>query len=190
MNKPLILATLIFTLPALADTYKSKFGSSVAIDGDSSVHKWKVESKLVGGTFEVDAGKLDTKGKLDASVKVFIPVRSLKSGKKRMDEVMHAAMNAAKHSKIEFALNELTVKAAKGTLTLCDSKGSLIINGKKKAIAMPVTIARTGEKLTVKGSIVLKMTDFGIVPPSPKLPSGKIITKDEVKVSFSWVTAK
>ena len=55
---------------------------------------------------------------------------------------------------------------------------------------MPVTIARADAKLTVKGSLVIKMTDFGITPPSPKLPSGNIVTKDEVKVSFSWVTAK
>jgi len=190
MNKALIFAALVVALPVQAETYKSKFGSSIVLDGDSSVHKWKAESKLVGGTFEVDAEKLATKGKLEANAKVFIPVRSLKSGKKRMDEVMHAAMNAAKHSKIEFSLNELTVKAAKGTLTLCDSKGSLTINGKKKPIVMPVTIARADAKLTVKGSIVIKMTDFGITPPSPKLPSGNIVTKDEVKVSFSWVTAK
>ena len=98
MNKALIFAALVLALPVQAETYKSKFGSSIVLDGDSSVHKWKVESKLVGGTFEVDAEKLGTKGKLEANAKVFIPVRSLKSGKKRMDEVMHAAMNAAKHS--------------------------------------------------------------------------------------------
>jgi polyisoprenoid-binding protein YceI len=121
---------------------------------------------------------------------VFIPVRSLKSGKKRMDEVMHAAMNAKKYSKIEFALSEITVKAAKGTLSQCDSKGTLTINGKTRPINMPVTISRAGGKLTVKGSTTVKMTDFGIKPPTPKLPSGNIVTKDEVKITFSWVTGK
>ena len=50
MKKSLILISLILAMPATAETYKSKFGSRVVIDGDSSVHKWKAESKLVGGT--------------------------------------------------------------------------------------------------------------------------------------------
>ena len=190
MNKALIFAALVVALPVQAETYKSKFGSSIVLDGDSSVHKWKVESKLVGGTLEVNAAALGKPGKLDAKATVFIPVRSLKSGKKRMDEVMHAAMNAKKHSKIEFILNEITVKAAKGTLSQCDSKGTLKINGKTRPISMPITVSRAGDKLTVKGSITVKMTDYGIKPPSPKLPSGNIVTKDEVKITFSWVTGK
>mgnify|MGYP001169544219 FL=1 len=190
MKKAFILFALLLALPAMAETYKSKFGSSVKIDGDSSVHKWKVESKLIGGTLEVNAAALGKPGKLDAKATVFIPVRSLKSGKKRMDEVMHAAMNAKKHSKIEFTLSEITVKAAKGTLSQCDSKGTLKINGKTRPISMPITVSRAGGKLTVKGNITVKMTDFDIKPPSPKLPSGNIVTKDEVKITFSWVTGK
>ena len=34
------------------------------------------------------------------------------------------------------------------------------------------------------------MTDFGITPPSPKLPTGSIQTDPEVKISFDWVVAK
>ena len=190
MKKTLIVLFLLFTLPTMAETYKSKFGSSVKIDGDSSVHKWKVESKLIGCTIDVNAAALGKSGKLAAKATVFIPVRSLKSGKKRMDEVMHAAMNAAKHSKIEFTLSEITVKAAKGTLSQCDSKGTLKINGKIQPINMPISVSRAGGKLTVKGNITVKMSDFGINPPSPKLPSGNIVTKDEVKITFSWVTSK
>jgi polyisoprenoid-binding protein YceI len=190
MKKTLIVLFLLFTLPTMAETYKSKFGSSVKIDGDSSVHKWKVESKLIGGTIDVNAAALGKPGKLDAKATVFIPVRSLKSGKKRMDEVMHAAMNAPKHSKIEFTLSEITVKAAKGTLSQCDSKGTLKINGKIQPISMPITVSRAAGKLTVKGNTTVKMTDFDIQPPSPKLPSGNIVTKDEVKITFSWVTGK
>ena len=190
MKKALILISLILAMPATAETYKSKFGSRVVIDGDSSVHKWKVESKLVGGTLEVNAAALGKPGKLDAKATVFIPVRSLKSGKKRMDEVMHAAMHAKKHPKIEFTLSEITVKAAKGTLSQCDSKGTLKINGKTRPISMLITVSRAGGKLTVKGSTLVKMTDFGIQPPSPKLPGGNIVTKDEVKITFSWVTGK
>jgi len=192
MKKIITILTLILALPVpaeAAETYRAKFGSSVKLDGDSSVHKWKVESKLIGGSIDVNTAALGKPGKLDAKATAFIAVRSLKSGKKRMDEVMHAAMNAAKHPKIEFTLSEITVKAAKGTLSQCESKGTLKINGKPQPISMPITVSRAGGKLTVKGVTTVKMTDFGIEPPSPNLPSGKIVTKDEVKITFSWVTA-
>ena len=46
---PILLLAL--ALPASADVYKAKFGSKLRLDGDSSVHKWKAESRLIGGTF-------------------------------------------------------------------------------------------------------------------------------------------
>ena len=55
---------------------------------------------------------------------------------------------------------------------------------------MEVGITNAGEKLTVEGQTLLKMTNFGITPPSPKLPTGNIVTKEEVRISFSWVTVK
>jgi len=189
---------ILFTILALGmsvqalDTYKAKFGSKLRLDGDSSVHKWKAESRLVGGSFTVDTAALAKPGSVEAKAEVKIPVRQIKSGKKKMDEVMHGekCFNIKKYPFIVFALNSLEVKQARGSLSLCQAGGTITIHGVTKPLDMPVTIARAGSKLTVKGVKTLKMSDFKITPPSPQLPTGKIVTKDEVKITFEWVTGK
>ena len=193
MKKTILLIALFLVLPVEAlDTYKAKFGSKLRLDGDSSVHKWKAESRLVGGSFTVDTAALAKPGSVEAKADVKIPVRQIKSGKKKMDEVMHGekCFNVKKYPLIEFTLNSLEVKQARGSLSLCQARGSITIHGVTKPLDMSITIARAGSKLTVKGVKTLKMSDFKIPPPSPQLPTGKIVTKDEVKITFEWVVAK
>jgi hypothetical protein len=56
-------------------------------------------------------------------------------------------------------------------------------------IEMPVTLEpQPSNKLKATGEITLKMTDFGIQPPSPKLALGLIKTGDDVKISFEWLS--
>ena len=191
MKKILILAALIPALPAQADRYTAKFGlSQLTIHGNSSVHKWKVETKLIGGFLNVDGAALGKTGPSGATGTVIVPVRQLKSGKKRMDEVMHAAMNEPKHKLIKFTISSLEVNSVKDGVSTCTGKGSIEINGIKKPLTFDVSIASKGNQLTVTGSTPIKMTDFGITPPSPKLPTGNITTDPEVKISFDWVVAK
>ncbi len=191
MKKILFLSLVISALTAQAEVFKAKFGlSKLVIDGDSSVHKWKVETKVIGGFLDVDATALKKPGTVSSKGTVIVPVRQLKSGKKRMDEVMHAAMNEPKHKLIKFTISTLEVKSIKDDVASCTGGGTIQINGVTKPLTMEVNITNAGDKLTVEGHTPLKMTSFGIKPPSPKLPTGKIITKDEIKISFSWVTVK
>lgn len=191
MKKILILTALIFALPIRADLYKAKFGlSQLTIYGNSSVHKWEVETKVIGGFLNVNSADLSKVGTAKAAGTVIVPVRQLKSGKKRMDEVMHAAMNEQKHKLIKFTITALEVKSIKDGVSACTGSGSIEINGIKKTLSFDVNIAEKGEQLTVSGVTPIKMTDFKITPPSPKLPTGNITTDPEVKISFDWVVAK
>ena len=191
MKKILSLSIVLFALTAQAEVFKAKFGQSkLTIAGDSSVHKWKVETKVIGGFLNLDVNALGKPGKFSTKGSVIIPVRQLKSGKKRMDEVMHAALNEPKHKLIKFTINSLEVKSVKNNKANCICSGTIQINGITKPLTMEVGITNAGEKLTVEGQTLLKMTNFGITPPSPKLPTGNIVTKEEVKISFSWVTVK
>ena len=191
MKKPLILTALFFAQPAQAELYKAKFGlSNLTINGNSSVHKWKVETKVIGGFLNVDSVALGKTGTPQASGTVIVPVRQLKSGKKRMDEVMHAAMNEPKHKLIKFTITGLEVTSVKDGVSTCAGSGAIEINGKKQPLNFEVNIANKAGQLTVSGLVPIKMTDFGITPPSPKLPTGSIQTDPEVKISFDWVVAK
>ena len=191
MKKILILTVLILAWPAQAELYKAKFGlSNLIINGNSSVHKWKVETKVIGGFLNVDGAALGKTGTAKASGTVIVPVRQLKSGKKRMDEVMHAAMNEPKHKLIKFTITGLEVKSVKDGVSTCAGSGAIEVNGKKQPLNFEVNIANKAGQLTVSGLVPIKMTDFGITPPSPKLPTGSIQTDPEVKISFDWVVAK
>ena len=191
MKKTLILTALILALPAQAELYKAKFGlSKLTINGNSSVHKWKVETKVIGGFLNVDSAALGKTGTTKANGTVIVPVRQLKSGKKRMDEVMHAAMNEPKHKLIKFTITSLEVKTVKADVSTCAGSGAIEVNGIKKPLAFDVTIANKDGQMTVSGLVPIKMTDFGITPPSPKLPTGSIQTDSEVEISFDWVVAK
>jgi hypothetical protein len=183
--------------------YEAQPGGKVKISGTSTMHDWTVEGAIIGGAIELAEGVgIDTaqkapgglkEGKLPARVQATIPVRSLKSGKSAMDSVMMQAMKQTEHPRIEYRLMELTPKAgehAPGTPFVFDAKGTLTISGVTKTNTMEVKMDRVApDKLKTTGSAALKMTDFGIKPPAPKMALGLITTGDDVKVEFEWLTA-
>ena len=173
--------------------FGSKPGTKIKIDGTSSIHDWTVESGIVAGTMEIDSAFLATPtaakpGPVAAKVETTIPVRSLKSGTKAMDDRMYDAMKLTKFPKIEYRLTELTLKetpkSADGPFNF-DSKGELSLSGVTNKVSFPVTMTRTANTIKTTGSTTVKMTSFGIEPP------GMIVlikTGDDVKLTFDWIT--
>ncbi|MRR22396.1 YceI family protein, partial [bacterium] len=60
--------------------------------------------------------------------------------------------------------------------------GELTINGVMKQVAVPVQGSLTGNKLNVRGSKTIKMSDFDVKAPVALM--GTLKTGDEVTVSF------
>jgi hypothetical protein len=211
MKLGIFLAALLVAAPLPAQTftrYEAQppgSGTKVKIDGDSTVHKWTMEGSIIGGYLELDAAaQLDPAqaappglkpGKIPARAVVSIPIRSIKSGKTKMDSVMQEAMKQPAHPKIEYRLTELSLKAAPraaGAPFQFDSQGELSMSGRTNKISLPVTIDRVDKsKLKITGSIPLKMTSYGIVPPAPSiLGVAPFKTDDNVAVSFEWVVGQ
>ena len=181
-------------------TYSAKTGSLLKISGTSSVHDWEVKTRLIGGkmewgsSFPLDPLKAELpKLTKTPKVSVIIPVRNIESGKQRMNEVMHGALNAQKHKYARYSLKEM--KLAKTTRNdgdplVFDTKGALSVNGKTAPVSMQICITKAeGDKLEVSGKTKLKMSQFGVVPPAPKIALGLITTGDEVSVEFNWFVA-
>jgi polyisoprenoid-binding protein YceI len=169
-------------------------GSQVRVDGTSTIHDWSVESKLIGGYIEFDpAFNLDhpAPGKVNARVAVLIPVRQLKSDKTAMDTIMYESMKEKDHRRIDYRLTEMTLKDAPKSPEaplLFDTKGELVVAGITNVIQMPVTLTRVDkDKLKFTGSTSVKMTSFGIQPPTK---FGVFSTGDDVKLTFEWLTAR
>ena len=175
----------------------SPVGSSVTIEGTSTIHDWTMTGHNIAGYLEVPAGVVLDPAKeglagasgntLAAQAQVSIPVSSMQSGHEGMDEVMQDAMNAKTNPRIQYHLTEMTFKgphAARTPLEF-DTKGDLMVAGVTNSISMPIRI-ELGEKskLKVTGSAPLKMTDFKIKPP---VKLGVFRTADDIKVKFEWV---
>ncbi len=176
-------------------------GNKVLIEGTSNIHDWTMDGQIIGGYLEVPEGVvLDsaqaavagaTGGKINAHVKVSIPVTSIKNSEHEgMSETMQDAMKATQFPRIEYDLAEMTLKEphAAGTPLEFDTKGELMVAGVTNQISMPVTIETVdASKLKVTGSIPLKMTDFQIKPP---IKAGIFRTYDPIKISFVWIVGK
>jgi polyisoprenoid-binding protein YceI len=172
--------------------YTSQPGSTVKMEGTSTVHDWATIGTVIGGSMELDAAfDADLKTvKQSPKVEVVIPVRSLKSqvtpGGPRMDQVMQEHMNMKQFPRIEYKLAELTSKDGK-----LEAKGALTVSGVTKTVTMPVTFTRVdGGKIKVTGSTTVKMTEYSIKPPNPEFAGVGIKTGDDVKITFEWLTAK
>ena len=195
-------ATIISGIQIQAETitYSARTGSLLKISGTSSIHDWEVKTLLIGGrmvwdsSFPLDPSKANLPKLTTApKVSVIVPVRNIESGKQRMNEVMHSAMNAQKHKFARYNLTEIKVsdnKRKAGDPILFDAKGTLNVNGKSAPVSMQVGIAKGDEgKLKVSGKMKLRMSQFGISPPAPKIALGLITTGDEVSVEFDWFVA-
>jgi polyisoprenoid-binding protein YceI len=190
------LLTLCATLSAAtAVRYEAEPGSKAKVDGTSTVHDWTVESGIIGGFMEADA---TFDGDSLKSIKILkaeatIPVRSLKSGKKRMDEVMQEAMKFPQVKTIEYKLANLEEKKAPskpGVPFQFEATGLLTVSGVTRTNKMQVSIEALDKKrIKVSGDTAVKMTHFGIKPPAPTIALGLIKTGDDVKVHVEWMTA-
>jgi hypothetical protein len=179
--------------------YVAQPGSKVKVDGTSTLHDWSVDSQIISGYMEWESSSpIDpSQGtlpplKVNPKIEVLIPVRSLKSGKSLMDNVMHEAMKRDQFPKIEYRLTEMKLRdeAHKaGDPIKFDTKGDLTIAGVTKPVAMVVSIDKAdGGALKATGSAAVKMTTFGVQPPSPKIALGTLTTGDDIKITFEWLT--
>lgn len=193
---------LVASLASFAEpvTYEAKFGGKVVLDGTSTVHDWSVEGKVLGGwmeldpSFPLDPAKPNAEIKGSNTVAVNVPVRSLKSGKKLMDEIMHDALRVKDHQTIRYRLEAISYAKADrkaGDPLEFNTKGELEVGGVKKPIEMVVKLEpMENDIIKAIGVTQVKMSDFGINPPAPSVGLGLIKTADEVKIAFEWLVAK
>lgn len=179
MKRTLTIITLaLAALAASADRFSPATGSSIKVEGTSTLHEWKMESAAINGTLDSTA----------PSAVVTIPVVSLKSTHTKMDKLMAEALKAKDHPQIRYELVEANVPANVNTFTI-KTKGKLTIAGVTREIVMDVQGARSSDgKYVLTGTAPVKMTTFGVKPPTAMM--GTIKTGDDVTVTFRWVVEK
>src|SRR5262245_56163565 len=111
--------------------YVAQPESKLRIEGTSTMHDWTVEGSIIGGFLEGDpkfASDPSVVSKVKPKVEVTIRVRTIKSDKKAMDNVMYEAMKEKEFPQIKYRLQDMTLQSppsAPNGPCLFDTKGEL-----------------------------------------------------------------
>ncbi|MBI3324826.1 MAG: YceI family protein [Candidatus Omnitrophica bacterium] len=188
-----------------AERYDADLAASrVTIEGTSTLHDWHVEGHHVGGYVTVEEPELAAFwGSPDLpsppfvpTVRVEIPVTSLTSGKRGMDEKMYEALKAKAYPMITYRLESAKVTTrqtaqgdeADGRLAV-ETTGILTAAGVERTVDLPMRVRRLSDhRLEISGDTALRMTEFGIDPPRAML--GTLRTGTTVHVHWTWVLAQ
>ncbi|HEY9228009.1 MAG TPA: YceI family protein [Gemmatimonadaceae bacterium] len=162
--------------------------SKLWIEGTSNLHGWACRTQELNATVELDAAVAAQVSvappKALKRVQVKVPVKSLKCGHGAMDGNLYKALNADATPDISYILATFEAVAGDGKDSFSlKTQGTLTVAGKEQNIAMEVIATRLADG-TVKatGMVPLRMTDFGVKPPTAIF--GRLKTGDEVKVNF------
>lgn len=171
---------LLLALPASAVELSLAPSSRLWLEGDSTLHPFSSTSTALAVAFALEAPG-DVSGalaaKAPARMTVTVPVASLKSAHDGLDKNLRKALKASEHPDITFTLRSYKVDGAS-----VSAEGELSVGGKARAVLLSSRLETRGGILFVEGAQPLKMTDFGIKPPSMML--GAVKTSDDVTVRW------
>jgi len=161
----------------------------VTLSGSSNVHPYEASTKTVKVTrvqitpaFVDDGPDALTAAGAITAFEIAIPAATLTSPKDGLDKNMHKALKVQQFADITFSLTRLEKGAGANAFR---GIGTLTIAGVEKEVALDLTIQKNATALSVKGSLALLMTDYGITPPKAML--GMLKTDPKVTIAFETV---
>jgi polyisoprenoid-binding protein YceI len=162
--------------------------SKIMIEGTSNLHGWACRTAAADAVVELDAAAATQLNvappRALKRVDVKVPVKSLKCGHGAMDNNLYKALNADKTPEISYIMAsfEAVPGDIKDSFSL-KTVGTLTVNGNERKITMDIVATRLPDgTVHAKGMVPVKMTDFGITPPTAIF--GRLKTGDEIKVNF------
>lgn len=158
--------------------------SRIWMEGDSTLHAFKLTSKKfdVRGTLVADGENIEGTNSLDLDISV--PVKSLKSGDGTLDTNAYNALNATKFPAILFSANKVKIRSNSNDV-------DVVVFGKLtiQDAVMPMEIASKGTlndgKFRLVGKKDLLMTDFGVQPPVLMFGAIKVYNKITIRFDLS-----
>ncbi len=163
--------------------------SVLTFEGTSTVRGWSCAAPTLAAT--VDATTRDAAAAILAgepavrTVALSIPVAALDCRNGTMNGHMWKALDKDAHPTIEFALRGYEIAGVAGART-GELQGALRIRGTSQQVSLPVRFSDAGGgMLRVQGSHVLRMTDYGVSPPTLMLGTMKV--GPAVTVTFDLV---
>jgi polyisoprenoid-binding protein YceI len=195
MRKALLVATAAIGLGASAAAAQGPSairlrlepGSEITIEGTSTLHAFHCKTDKILAYVDVDPAytkDLTKVAKPLVSVKVNIVARTLTCGGGTIDNNMYKTLKADEFQLIKYTMSGYDLLDATSSSFSANTKGTLQIAGQDKAVDIKIDAARLAEgKATAEGEQTIKLTDFGIDPPS--FMFGRLKVGNEVKVKFN-----
>ena len=158
------------------------------IDGTSTVNSFTCAASEVAGFGSVDEEAMGDARRADLRAEVVIPVRAFDCGLRQMNRDFYEALKGKAYPAVRFALRRAELLASDGRSEWTPVRvwGAITLAGEQRA----VTVTARGQRLAdgrvrIQGRHPLRMTDFGIEPPTGLL--GLVRAHDDIVVRFDLV---
>lgn len=162
-------------------------GSEITVQGTSTLHDWHCKTDKIVAYVDVDPSYTKDLSKVArplVSVKVNVVAKTLTCGNGTMDNNMYKTLKTDQFQMIKYTMSGYDLLDATQSSFSANTKGTLQIAGQDKAVDIKVNASRLAEgKATAQGEETLKLTDFGIDPPS--FMFGRLKVGNEVTVHFN-----
>lgn len=156
--------------------------SEIIISGTSTVHDWDMTVVKIKGVVDLspDLKTLESFDNIDIS----LDPEDIKSHSSIMDKKAYDALQAKKHPSINFKMTSINNLKTEGASFTADIKGVLKVAGKSKEVVLKSSgLFKEDNSLSTSGNVNLKMTDFGISPPTAMM--GAMKTGDDINIKFN-----
>lgn len=193
-NRKFALRRVAFLVPGvlIAGAWSSLGGrmpiapeSKLWIEGTSTVRSFKCSATALEGTVSYTAelaGGFEQVARSVDAVELSVPAMQLDCKNDKMNSHMRKALKVEENPVIRYRLTSQEIAAgASGELSVT-LKGLLTLAGQEKEITMVAGAVQEADgRYRVTGSTELRMTEFGIKPPSLMLGTMKVHDKVVVK---------
>jgi len=182
--RPLILISLLFSSTIILgqNEYTLAGDHKITIAGTSNVHDWEEVAETATGDGVVQWNPDATFNIQKLNLKV--SVKSLKSDKGSiMDNKTYDALKGDDHPYITFKMSSIKSIVKSRTGYTVEVNGDLTIAGVTKNVDINGTVyVKENGKLYIETSKALKMTDFGIDPPTAMM--GAMTVGNDITIKF------
>jgi len=185
----ILLLSLLLALPVYGQTEKSLApGYSMSIEGTSNVRDWEAEIGTMEGSLQIrntDGIELAALQPGDfSSLQLRIPVQDIDTDTRRLTRNLKDYLKGDEHPIITFELQQITSLEGSGNRVQIKAVGVVTAAGQSHTTQMNVTAERGDDgSLTFSGSQPLKMTEFGISPPTAMM--GAIRAVDDITIHYN-----
>lgn len=173
-----VAATSFFALQVNAQNVKKAFSYEIVLNGTSNIHDWKMVSS--GSNLEATVNLNPTSKLIDAiqPLTFNMPVKTLKSNEGLLNSRAYDALKVDKFPNITFKLNSATANGNQLNLA-----GELTISGNTRDITLVANRTTEGSAQVLSGSKKIKMTEWGVKPPSYMLGMMKVY--DDLTINYN-----